>query len=148
MALGQIIALKDAPKGARIISCGGRMFARPYDFYPSKAECKADEIRIAFERALLFQTLDKLKPKEIAEGEAPGADSVSREWAVLRGVPCSKFPALWGVYSFGAGPERNRRMFRLFKPDGVVAFPGGSGTRDMSEVALKGGAWLVRIEAI
>ena len=34
-----------------------------------------------------------------------------------------------------AGPERNRRMLDTFKPDGVIAFPGGRGTADCCRAA-------------
>jgi hypothetical protein len=36
-------------------------------------------------------------------------------------------------------------MFVSFEPDGTVAFPGGTGTADMENVTIDGGAWLVRV---
>ena len=124
MTLGRIIPLEDAPKGARLIVCGGREYA---------------------DRVVIYATLDVLAPSEIAQGEANGADSVAKEWAAKRGVPCARFPALWNIEGKSAGPRRNRRMFSGFEPDGTVSFPGGRGTADMENVTIDGGAWLVRI---
>ena len=125
MIPGRIIRLEDAPKGARLIVCGGREYA---------------------DRARVFETLDLLSPSEIAQGEANGADSLAKEWAARFGVPCARFPALWNIDGqYAAGPRRNRRMFTGFEPDGTVSFPGGRGTADMENVTIDGGAWLVRI---
>jgi hypothetical protein len=121
---GRIIPLKDAPKGARIIVCGGREYA---------------------DRVVIYTVLDLLAPREIAQGEANGADSLAKAWAAERGVPCARFPALWNIEGKSAGPKRNRRMFAGFEPDGTVSFPGGRGTADMENVTIDGGAWLVRI---
>jgi hypothetical protein len=121
---GLILKLEDAPKGVRLIVCGGRDYA---------------------DRERVFAVLDELRPCEIAQGEATGADSLAKAWAAERGVPCARFPALWNVEGKSAGPKRNRRMFSGFEPDGTVAFPGGRGTADMENVTIDGGAWLVRI---
>ncbi len=124
MTPGLILKLENAPRGARLIVCGGREYA--------------DRIRV-------FEVLDLLAPREIAQGEALGVDSLAKAWATERGVPCARFPALWNVEGKSAGPKRNRRMFAGFEPDGTVAFPGGRGTADMENVTIDGGAWLVRI---
>jgi len=122
---GRILKLEDAPKGARLIVCGGREYA---------------------DRARVFAVLDVLAPREIAQGEADGADSFAKAWAAKNGVPCARFPALWRIDGqYTAGPKRNRRMFANFEPDGTVSFPGGTGTTDMENVTIDGGAWLVRI---
>lgn len=145
MKIGKIVKLEDAPKGKRLIVCGGRHYGRMLDAYESEAARKKDEKRVAAERAQLFKVLDALQPTEIAEGEARGADTLAREWAESRGVPCSRFPAFWTTEKGAAGPNRNRRMFAGFEPDGTVAFPGGTGTADMENVTLDGGKWLVRV---
>lgn len=145
MAPGLILKLEDAPKGARLIVCGGRMYGHPYNSYPNAIAEDEDEQRVKLEQARLFEVLDFLRPKEIAQGEANGADSLAKTWALQRGVPCARFPALWNIEGKSAGPKRNRRMFNGFEPDGTVAFPGGRGTADMENVTIDGGAWLVRI---
>lgn len=145
MTPGRILKLEDAPKGARLIVCGGRNYGRMFDHYPSETMRRQDEERVQRERNKLFEVLDLLAPSEIAQGEALGADSIAKEWAAKRGVPCARFPALWNVEGKSAGPKRNRRMFNGFEPDGTVAFPGGRGTADMENVTIDGGAWVVRI---
>lgn len=140
MTPGKVLKLEDAPKGKRLIVCGGRTYGRLLIEHHLPAARRAEE-----ERARLFEVLDLLRPIEIAEGEASGADTLAREWAESRKVPCARFPALWSTEGRSAGPKRNRRMFASFEPDGTVAFPGGVGTADMSNVTLDGGAWLVKI---
>jgi hypothetical protein len=93
------------------------------------------------DRDYLYSCLDELaavlKISCIIEGEAPGADLMSREWAESRGVPFDPYPADWKAHGRAAGPIRNRQMLAEGKPDLVVAFPLSSsrGTRDMIEVA-------------
>ena len=143
--IGKLLKLQEAPKGARIIVCGGRHYGVPLKSYPTERARLRDLPRVGRERARLFEVLDFLSPKDIANGAAPGADTISTEWAMWRGVPCSQHHALWDTEGRAAGPKRNRRMFAAFLPDGVVSFPGGTGTADMEHVAISGGAWLVRI---
>lgn len=143
---GRILRLEDAPKGDRLIVCGGRMYGRMKDSYPSATWKERDAVRVAAEQKVLFQVLDHLAPKEIAQGDAPGADTLAREWARERGIPCSRYAALWAEEGRAAGPRRNRRMFEGFEPGGTVAFPGGRGTLDMENVTIDGGAYLVRIK--
>jgi len=91
------------------------------------------------DEALLFEFLDVVKQKfnltEICHGAASGADTLAGKWAELRGVSVKQFPALWEKYGRSAGPRRNLQMLQEFKPDLLVAFPGGKGTRDMIEKA-------------
>jgi hypothetical protein len=145
MTIGLILKLESAPKGKRLIVCGGRTYGWPLKGYLSESDKKHDAIRIERERKQLFEVLDLLAPIEIAEGEAPGADSLAREWAEARKIPFQRFRALWETEGKLAGPKRNRRMFESFEPDGVVAFLGGNGTRDMENVGIDGGVWLVRV---
>lgn len=145
MTIGLILKLSDAPKGKRLIVCGGRTYAWPLKGYLSETDRIRDTARIETERKRLFEVLDFLAPSEIAEGEAPGADSVAREWAEARKVPFQRFRALWEIEGKPAGRNRNRRMFASFDPDGTVAFPGGVGTADMENVTIAGGVWLVRV---
>ena len=108
--------------GKRFIVCGGRKF--------DDAEA-------------VHKALDRLHAKvgidEIAEGGAPGADRHARKWAKARGIPVRTFPADWDKYGHHpgskAGPIRNAEMLAQFKPDGVVAFPGGVGTISMMAIA-------------
>lgn len=102
----------------RIIVCGGRDFRG---------------------RALVERTLDTLHAKHrialVIQGGAAGADALARAWAKRRGVACETHEAEWQTYGRAAGPLRNARMLADGAPDLVVAFPGGKGTRDMTERA-------------
>lgn len=71
----------------------------------------------------------------LAHGGASGVDRLADMWARNRGVPVEPFPADWRIRGKAAGPERNRRMLDTFKPDGVIAFPGGRGTADCCRAA-------------
>lgn len=140
-----ILKLEEAPKGKRLIVCGGRNYGKLLNEYPSREARQADELRVLHERAFLIEVLDLLSPSEIAQGGAPGADSLARDWAFSNDVPCKTYQAYWQSEGrFAAGPKRNRRMFFDFAGDGTVAFKGGTGTADMERVTLEGGAWLVR----
>jgi hypothetical protein len=110
-------------------------------------------------KARLFLVLDEEHEREpitlLIEGEAPGADKLSRKWAEARGVEVLPFPADWDdidrpgavvrksrsgkLYDAAAGPFRNMKMLREGRPDRAVGFAGGSGTRDMRVQCLEYG---------
>lgn len=87
----------------------------------------------------VFAVLDKLHAHDsighLLEGGQSGADELARTWATCRNVRVTTYEADWGRYRASAGPRRNERMIVLGKPDLVVAFPGGNGTRDCVERA-------------
>lgn len=68
-----------------------------------------------------------------ATGAATGADTLSEKWAALRNIRIIRYPAQWKKFGRSAGPIRNQTMIDE-NPDIklLVAFPGGSGTRDMA----------------
>lgn len=86
----------------------------------------------------------------VVEGEAPGADSMSRSVAELEhNLPVSKFPADWDLYGKAAGSIRNTQMLKeRGGADGVVAFhmniDQSKGTLNMLQQAQKAGIpnWL------
>lgn len=80
----------------------------------------------------------------IIEGGATGADSLARAWAKGHRVKCVTVPADWATHGRAAGPIRNRRMLFDFKPDIVIAFPGGRGTEDMIRQAEQLGIKVMR----
>lgn len=106
----------------RVLVCGGRDFT---------------------DKAALYRALDAVHRKhgitDLIEGEAPGADSLAREWALEAQVCLLPFPADWKTHGRAAGPIRNARMLAEGKPDAVVAFPGGRGTADMVRQAKEAG---------
>ena len=67
----------------------------------------------------------------VIHGAATGADSLAGEWATSRGVPVYAFQADWNLHGGAAGPIRNAQMISEGKPNLVIAFPGGRGTRNM-----------------
>lgn len=84
----------------------------------------------------------------VVHGDYDGADQLARRWAERRRhamgrvwhAPC---PADWDQFDKAAGPIRNSHMLDVHRPDLVVAFPGGRGTANMVEAALR---WGVRVK--
>lgn len=104
-----------------VLVCGGREFSQ---------------------KARLFGTLDSVHRKHgitlLIHGDARGADRLGEEWAKRREVPYLGVPAYWTKLKKAAGPERNGRML-TYRPEVVIAFPGGTGTADMIEQANQAG---------
>jgi hypothetical protein len=94
----------------KLLVCGGRHYL--------------DERRV-------MEVLDAMHPTEIITGDADGADSWARAYATVNNISLRVFNAEWSTFGKAAGPMRNARMLAEGKPDAAVAFPGGSGTRDM-----------------
>lgn len=90
---------------------------------------------------LLERILDEYDITEVIEGEARGADTLSRIYAEHRGISVRGFPADWALLGRRAGPIRNRQMLTEGKPDCVVAFrgPNSRGTQNMIDQATKAG---------
>lgn len=85
-------------------------------------------------RDLLFARLDYIHAKKpitmVVQGGAKGADLLAKEWAISRGIHCAQVDALWDHNGRAAGPIRNQAML-LLRPDIVIAFAGGRGTKHM-----------------
>lgn len=92
-------------------------------------------------------TLLEDRPAEdivVIEGEARGADSLSREAAYDLGIyQVRKFPADWKTLGKRAGPIRNAQMLKEGDPDLVWAFHDAielsKGTKDMVDISTKAG---------
>lgn len=99
----------------------------------------------------VYEVLDGLGPVvQVVHGDCRGgttdrrgADHWAEVWAADRGIPWAAYPARWEADGLAAGPRRNARMLREAKPDLVVAFPGGKGTRDMVKKASNAGLPIV-----
>jgi hypothetical protein len=102
----------------RVLVCGGREYA------------DSDYVNYV---------LTAIQPDEICVGGARGADELARQWAHRNQVDYRVFPARWDIYGNAAGAIRNSRMLAEFKPDLVVAFPGGRGTAHMVGIARSAG---------
>ena len=81
----------------------------------------------------------------IIHGNAKGADKMAGEWANTRGAKQVVFPADWNTHGRGAGHIRNQEMLDKGKPDVVIAFPGGAGTKSMIAKAKRAGVQVVEI---
>ena len=116
------------PAGFRLLVCGGRDYT---------------------DRAHVFATLDRVHAKKpvalVIHGAARGADTLAGEWAEDRGIEVWRFVASWQKHGNAAGPIRNQAMLATAKPEGVVAFPGGSGTADMVRRAEAAGVTVMRV---
>lgn len=111
----------------RVLACGGRD-------YSDKAEVCRVLKQLQGNRASSEMVL--------IHGCARGADSLAERYAVDHGWTNLRFPADWRAHGKAAGPVRNRQMLSEGKPDVVVAFPGGRGTRDMVAQANAAGVHL------
>lgn len=113
----------------RVIVCGGRNFK---------------------DRAMLFRVLTELHREypfvTLFEGGAKGADRYAAEWAAENGVESQRIKANWKQYGLGAGIRRNRHMLWTADPHRVIAFPGGAGTEDMVQRALREGHTVIRVK--
>ena len=109
----------------RVLVCGGREFS---------------------DLKWLTKELDQVHQensiKMIVHGNARGADKLSGIWAAWNKVQCCPVPAEWSRYGKRAGGIRNQKMLG-YGIDLVLAFPGGSGTRDMIKRARKHGVKVV-----
>lgn len=108
-----------------MLVCGGRDFPSP---------------------AQVFRYLDEYHAKtpisELIQGGARGVDTFAKEWAWHNGLIIYTCKAEWEKYGRAAGHIRNARMLE-WKPDVVIAFPGGSGTANMMMQARKAGVPVV-----
>jgi len=129
----------------RVLVCGGRQYK---------------------DRDRVFATLDQMLKLhgaiEIIEGGASGADTFAREWAKDRNQKepetyradwhdLATTPVVIRVDQYGrrynaaAGAIRNKRMRDEGKPEVVIAFPGGTGTRNMVKLASEAGLPVVTV---
>lgn len=127
----------------RVLVCGGR------DYGTRMTEEGYTVINTA-EVENLNTTLDSLKTEftdlVIIQGEARGADTLAKDWALRNKVMTLSFPANWKQYGKSAGYRRNTQMLEEGKPDIVIAFPGGRGTEMMCEIAETAGITVRRVD--
>lgn len=90
----------------------------------------------------LSQAHEKRAIQLVISGGAKGADKLGEQWARANLIHCAVVEAIWRPYGGeldrAAGPKRNSAML-LSRPDGVIAFPGGSGTAHMVKIAKQAG---------
>lgn len=81
----------------------------------------------------------------IIHGGARGADSLAFKWAKENNIPYKTYLANWERYGKSAGFIRNKQMLDEGKPDLVIAFPGGKGTKMMVDIAKKAGVEVIEV---
>jgi hypothetical protein len=118
-------------KITRILVCGGRDYNQWLPFRQVMEQ-------IASERFLRTKP-DKygnyLYQVTIIHGGARGADRMAGDWADENWIQSKEYPADWERYGRRAGYLRNKQMLEEGKPDLVIAFPGGEGTKMMVTLA-------------
>lgn len=91
----------------------------------------------------VFEALDAIHQHRgtitlLMQGGATGADFHARTWADLSSVEWVTFKPDW-KRGRRAGPERNRKMVQVGKPDLVLAFPGRNGTANAIDEGRRAG---------
>lgn len=100
------------------------------------------------DKDFLFDTLDRELgglgtpefdqcPPTIISGGARGADTLAIDWAVINCCHFIEELADWNTHGKKAGILRTLKIFNDYKPDLVIAFPGGKGTKFTVEEAKK-----------
>lgn len=122
----------------RILVCGGRTWG-----YTEESDFTVKD------NGVFNLALDVLKgygPTVVISGGAKGADELGPMLAAVTSSVSLVKSADWSKHGRAAGPIRNQQMLDEFKPDLVVAFSGGTGTRDMVNRAKKAGVEVIEIE--
>ncbi len=113
----------------RVLVCGGR--DNHDEEYVGKALDRLLATRGPFERLI--------------HGDARGVDRMAGKWARDHGVLEWDFLPEWHRVDANDGESRNQRMIAEGAPEMVIAFPGGVGTENMSELAKGAGIEVVEI---
>lgn len=113
----------------RVLVCGGRSFSDAWKLGSALGE------------------LHVMQPFSVLiHGTAQGADTLAAQWAHRNHITVEGYRPDWKRYGKSAGHIRNERMLTEGRPDLVVAFPGGRGTKNMIEQATNAGVRLLVIE--
>lgn len=116
------------------------------------------------ERQFIYDTLDEITPNycsdsglKIITGGARGVDTHALDWAMVNRIKYMVYHADWKKHKNAAGPIRNQLMLDSEVPKDeyghfivsdflVIAFPGGKGTKDMTNRAKKIGIEVIEVE--
>lgn len=160
----RVLISGDITKPLRVLVCGGRNFGRveQWEWGKYHADCVTSEdgdlLKRLHQHRFILNTLEvfafdfhhlRNEPQDeygnwlpnwvVISGMAKGADTVAIEWAVVNWCQWLEFPANWKEHGKRAGIIRNQQMLDEGKPDLVIAFPGGRGTRCMIRLAKEAG---------
>ena len=103
----------------RVLVCGGRDYG------------ETDTDQMAEIYFAIRDIHEKTPIDALIHGDSRGADRCAGSLAKELGIKVVPVPADWRTHGKAAGPIRNQRMIDDFRPDLVLAFPGGRGTADM-----------------
>jgi hypothetical protein len=157
-----------------LAGCDLVCFCAPHRCHGDSILLKANHRVLVFggrkfsDRRWLYDVLDVAHARRritcVIEGEASGADRMSREWAESRNVAVDPYPASWDdlerpgavirknrygkLYDVTAGFYRNMLMLREGRPDEAFGFPGGNGTKDMATQCLEYGLTPTLLEQV
>lgn len=129
----------------KVLVCGGRDFGIDLPENDPLYEKKQREKKFVLN--MLFALIPN--GSIIVSGMARGPDSIAIEFANSMDLKTEEYPISkddWIKYGRAAGPRRNQIMLNSSKPDWVIAFPGGNGTKHMCTIAEKEGIMVKRIE--
>jgi hypothetical protein len=126
-----------------VVFTGGRKLGQVTAKNPYGATFGNNEARIA--KILDGLGLDPAETK-IVHGAANGLDSVVDRWAKARGFQVVPVRAEWEAYGKRAGFIRNRKMLEDYSPELVIAFPGGPGTKGMTDITNRAKVPLFQID--
>lgn len=95
----------------------------------------------------MYNVLRAFNISKLCHGDAPGADTMAKKWAINNGINQVPYPAKWKELGDSAGPIRNLEMIKdnLFAI--VVAFPGDQGTQDCVVKALAHGLIVLNVRS-
>jgi len=118
-------------KPIRLLVCGGRDYDKfaAWNWLEANVEDYVSEV-LGF---------NQVKVVALIHGGARGADEGAKEWGESEHATVVEYRADWKKHGRAAGPTRNQRMLDEGKPDIVIAFPGGRGTKDMVSRAKMAG---------
>ena len=118
-----------------VLVCGGRHYGEEWDH--KKNYWRPNIV----ERNFLSMTLTDLHERRgftlLIHGAASGADILGETWALKAGVASKAFLAEWTRLGKAAGFARNSRMLVEGKPQVIIAFKGGTGTKMMIDIARR-----------
>lgn len=80
----------------------------------------------------------------LVHGDARGADTMAKNWAISHEVEYIAYPAQWDEFGNAAGYIRNRQMLEQGF-DLLIAFPGGRGTANMISITNQAGIPVLEI---
>lgn len=123
----------------RVLVCGGR----DYDDWKKFRDLMEKVAKERFPRTPEDEHGNYLYDCTIIAGGARGADRMAADWAAVNWTGYQEFKADWATHGKAAGCIRNQQMLDEGKPDLVVAFPGGRGTKDMIRRAKEAGVEVI-----